>query len=154
MSGLPFRASEKEMRDFFLPDAKCASVKVILNRDGRPSGDAIASFDSKEEVEAAMKKDREHLGSRFIILTRVQEEAKGEKFSIRLKGLPFRTRETEIVEWFSLPCTRVKILMNRDNRPSGEAIAEFPNKDVADSAMKMNKQYLGDRYVVLTPLDF
>ena len=71
MSGLPFRASEKEIRDFFLPAAKCVSVKVILNRDGRPSGDAIASFNSKEEVEAAMEKDREHLGSRFIILTRL-----------------------------------------------------------------------------------
>ena len=70
MSGLPFRASEKEIRDFFLPAAKCVSVEVILNRDGRPSGDAIASFNSKEEVEAAMEKDREHLGSRFIILTR------------------------------------------------------------------------------------
>merc|ERR1712018_970176 len=80
MSGLPFRASEKEMKDFFLPEAKCVSVKVILNRDGRPSGNAIASFESKEEVEAAMKKYREHLGSRFIILTRVQEESKGENF--------------------------------------------------------------------------
>merc|ERR1712223_295209 len=152
MSGLPFRASEKEIRDFFLPAAKCVSVKVILNRDGRPSGDAIASFNSKEEVEAAMEKDREHLGSRFIILTRVQEDTNNQNFSIRLSGLPFRTREPEIVEWFSLPCTRVKILMNRANKPSGEAIAEFPSKETAEAAMKMNKQYLGDRYVVLTPL--
>ena len=70
MSGLPFKASEKEMRDFFLPEAKCVSVKVILNRDGRPSGDAIAAFEGQEEVEAAMKKDREHLGTRFIVLSR------------------------------------------------------------------------------------
>merc|ERR1712150_324004 len=84
MSGLPFRASEKEIRDFFLPEAKCVSVKVILNRDGRPSGDAIARFDSKEEVEAAMEKDREHLGSRFIILTRVQEEASNQSINLTL----------------------------------------------------------------------
>ena len=70
MSGLPFKASEKEMRDFFLPEAKCVSVKVILNRDGRPSGDAIAAFEGQEEVESAMKKDREHLGTRFIVLSR------------------------------------------------------------------------------------
>ena len=44
--------------------------------------------------------------------------------------------------------------MNRANKPSGEAIAEFPSKEIAEAAMKMNKQYLGDRYVVLTPLDF
>ena len=70
MSGLPFKATEKEMKEFFLPEAKCLSVKVILNRDGRPSGDAIASFEDKEAVEAALKKDREHLGSRFVVLSR------------------------------------------------------------------------------------
>ena len=71
MSGLPFKASEKEMRDFFLPNAECVSVKVILNRDGRPSGDAIACFNTHRDVEAAMKKDREHIGSRFIKLSRL-----------------------------------------------------------------------------------
>ena len=70
MSGLPFKATEKEMKEFFLPEAKCLSVKVILNKDGRPSGDAIASFEDKETVEAALKKDREHLGSRFVVLSR------------------------------------------------------------------------------------
>lgn len=70
MSGLPFRASQQEMKDFFLPQAKCIDVKVILNKDGRPSGDAIASFQSQEELEAALTKDREHMGSRFVILSR------------------------------------------------------------------------------------
>jgi heterogeneous nuclear ribonucleoprotein F/H len=40
-------------------------VRVILNRDGRPSGDAIAEFETEEAVEEAMKKDREHLGNRY-----------------------------------------------------------------------------------------
>merc|ERR1712109_291750 len=158
MSGLPFRASEKEIRDFFLPAAKCVSVKVILNRDGRPSGDAIASFDSQEEVEEAMKKDREHLGSRYINLSRLQEESSsnGDCFSVKMSGLPFRTREPEIKDWFSskADCLRVKILKNRENRPSGEAIAEFASKEDAQEAMKLNKEYLGERFVVLTALDF
>jgi len=157
MSGLPFKASEKEMRDFFLPEANCVSVKVILNRDGRPSGDAIAAFEGPEEVESAMKKDREHLGTRFIVLSKLQEEgASNEYFSIKLGGLPFKARNEEIVDWFSpkAECMRVKILKNRDNRPSGEAIAEFASKESAEAAMKMNKEYLGERFVVLTPIDF
>jgi len=157
MSGLPFRASEKEMKDFFLPNAKCVSVKVILNRDGRPSGDAIASFDSQEEVEEAMKKDGEHLGSRYINLSRLQEESSSsEHFSVKMSGLPFRTRGAEIVDWFSptAECQGVKILKNRENRPSGEAIASFSTKEAAEAAMKMNKEYLGERFVILTPLDF
>jgi len=158
MSGLPFRASEKEMKDFFLPNAKCVSVKVILNRDGRPSGDAIASFDSQEEVEEAMKKDREHLGSRYINLSRLQEESSssGDYFSIKMSGLPFRTREAEIKDWFSpvADCQHVKILKNRENRPSGEAIAKFATEEDAQEAMKLNGEYLGERFVVLTILDF
>ena len=51
----------------------CQSVCVILNRDGRPSGDAIAEFATEEELEEAMKKDRENLGSRFIVLTRERD---------------------------------------------------------------------------------
>jgi len=157
MSGLPFRASETEMKEFFLPNAKCVSVKVILNRDGRPSGDAIASFDTPEEVEEAMKKDREHLGSRYINLSKLQEESSSsEYFSIKMSGLPFKTRAPEIVDWFSpkAECQRVKILKTRDNRPSGEAIAEFSTKEAVEEAMKMNKEYLGERFVILTSLDF
>ena len=45
-------------------------MKVILNRDGRPSGDALAEFDSEEAVQKAMEKDRESMGSRYVVLTR------------------------------------------------------------------------------------
>jgi hypothetical protein len=44
-----------------------------LNRDGRPSGDAIAEFETEEAMEEAMKKDREHLGTRFVVLTREKD---------------------------------------------------------------------------------
>ena len=39
-------------------------------------------------------------------------------------------------------------------RPSGEAIAEFSSKESVEAAMKMNKEYLGERFVVLTAIDF
>ena len=45
-------------------------MKVILNRDGRPSGDAVAEFDSEDAVEKAMVKDRDSMGSRYVVLTR------------------------------------------------------------------------------------
>merc|ERR1711956_12336 len=103
----------------------------------------------------ASEKEREHLGTRFIVLSKLQEEgASNEYFSIKLGGLPFKARNEEIVDWFSpkAECMRVKILKNRDNRPSGEAIAEFASKESAEAAMKMNKEYLGERFVVLTPI--
>jgi len=167
MSGLPFRATEKEMKDFFLPDTECVSIRVILNRDGRPSGDAIATFKTNEDVTEALKKDREHLGSRFIILSRCEESGSHSQssnnagagrggFCIKMSGLPFRTTVPEIIDFFSThaDCTKARILNNRDNRPSGKAIAEFASKEEVLNAMKLNKEYIGDRFVVLTPMDF
>lgn len=75
--------------------------------------------------------------------------------SIKLSGLPFKTREAEIIDWFSpiAQCTKVRLLRSsRDGRPSGEAIATFANQEDAKEAMKMNKEYLGERFVILTML--
>ena len=70
MSGVPFRATEQELRDFFRGAADPVRIKVILNRDGRPSGDALAEFDSDEAVNKAMSKDRDCMGSRYVVLSR------------------------------------------------------------------------------------
>jgi heterogeneous nuclear ribonucleoprotein F/H len=70
MSGVPFRATEQELKDFFKGVDEPIRVKVILNRDGRPSGDALAEFDSEEAVENALSKDRECMGSRYVVVTR------------------------------------------------------------------------------------
>ena len=57
------------MQDWFHPEADCAHVKILLNREGRPSGEALASFETEQEAERAMVKNKEYLGERFVILT-------------------------------------------------------------------------------------
>jgi len=69
MGGLPFKATVKEIQDWFHPEADCAHVKILLNREGRPSGEALASFETEQEAERAMVKNKEYLGERFVILT-------------------------------------------------------------------------------------
>lgn len=163
MAGLPFRATEDEIKDFFKPVADCVGVRIIYNRDGRPSGDAVAEFESNEMAEKAMKKNREHLGSRFVVLTREDageshgngadaRSGSGSGFTIRMGGLPFRATVQEIMDWFNpeASCSHVRVLMNRDGRPSGEALAEFDTEEMAEKAMAKNKQYMGERFVILT----
>ncbi len=178
MSGLPFRATEREMRDFFKP-IEVKSIRVILNMDGRPSGEAIASFANEDDMAEALKKDREHLGTRFIVLTKMDDDSNdgggggrggrggrnpnsgssggggGGRFSLRMGGLPYRTSVDEIIDWFEpvAECQFVRIL-KKGGRPSGEAIAEFDTEDEARAALKKNKEYLGDRFIILTPQGF
>ena len=94
----------------------------------------------------------------FLSMSNVYRYEEREKlFSIRMGGLPYRAKETEIQDWFQpeANCVQVKILRSRkDNRPNGEAIADFANKDEASNAMKKNKDYMGDRFVILTPINF
>jgi hypothetical protein len=53
MSGLPYRASVDDIIQFFLPEVTCVSARIVMNRDQRPSGEAIAEFET--ELEARYK---------------------------------------------------------------------------------------------------
>ena len=77
-------------------------------------------------------------------------------YSVKMSGLPFRTRVPEIIDWFApvIDINRVRLLKNRENRPSGEAIADFATLEAAKEAMKKDKEYIGDRFVILTPINF
>lgn len=212
MSGVPFRATEQELKEFFRDAEEPLSVKVILNRDGRPSGDALAEFDSEEAVNKAMSKDRECMGSRYVILTREdggrgnrgfdrkrdsrdrdhrrdmehrnqrspRNDQRGERrrihsdrdrdnsrdrsyrterggyrtdgpFTIKMGGLPYRATVNEIIDWFHprANCIDVRILRGRDNRPNGNAIAEFETQYDAKKAMENDREYMGERYIDL-----
>lgn len=142
--------------------AECVGVKIVFNREGRPSGEAIAEFETDADAEAAMAKNREHIGSRFVILSREggrsQQDRNGGpgavgEFAIRMGGLPFKSTVEEIKDWFKpvANCVHARLLLNREGRPSGEARAEFESKEEAEKAMAKNKEYMGERFVILTP---
>ena len=162
MSGLPYRATEQEIKDFFSDVADCIGVRVIFNREGRPSGEAVAEFETEADAEAAMKKNRQHIGSRFVILSREGGRSQDSKngagavgeFAIRMGGLPFKSSVEDIKDWFKpvAECVHARLLLNREGRPSGEARAEFETKEEAEKAMGKNKDYMGERFVILTPL--
>ena len=52
----------------FQVDAKCQNVRFLKNRGGRNSGEAVVTFGSKKEVEAALERNRDYLGSRYVII--------------------------------------------------------------------------------------
>ncbi|XP_078163686.1 RNA-binding (RRM/RBD/RNP motifs) family protein isoform X2 [Carex rostrata] len=69
MRGLPFSAGKEEIVDFFKDfELTEQRVHLVVNSDGRPSGEAFVEFNSSEDSKAAMKNDRMTLGSRYIEL--------------------------------------------------------------------------------------
>ena len=169
MKGVPWSSATSELQSFFDPSgAKCIGVN-ILNDGNRPSGNAEAYFQSKEDAEKAMSMNRKYLGARFVVLEPKFERTAGGAgrgagggaeggagegsgtTKIHMSGLVFSATEQQIKNWFleaGSKCTRVEILMER-GRPSGRAVAEFEgNEDVA-KAMTRDRAYLGKRFVRL-----
>uniref|UniRef100_A0A2P2JH66 RRM domain-containing protein n=1 Tax=Rhizophora mucronata TaxID=61149 RepID=A0A2P2JH66_RHIMU len=69
LRGLPFSAGKDDIMDFFKDFVLTEeSIQIIMNSEGRPTGEAFVEFASAEDSKAAMAKDRMTLGSRYIEL--------------------------------------------------------------------------------------
>uniref|UniRef100_A0A8D2G947 RRM domain-containing protein n=1 Tax=Theropithecus gelada TaxID=9565 RepID=A0A8D2G947_THEGE len=67
--GLPWSCSADEVMRFF-SDHKIqngtSGIRFIYTREGRSSGEAFVELESEEEVNLALKKDRETMGHRYV----------------------------------------------------------------------------------------
>ncbi|XP_068637970.1 uncharacterized protein [Aristolochia californica] len=69
LRGLPFSAGKDDILEFFKDfDISEDCTHIVLNSEGRPSGEAFVEFANAEQSRAAMVKDRMTLGSRYIEL--------------------------------------------------------------------------------------
>lgn len=67
MRGLPFQASGEDVVKFFYP-LVVSKILIECGPDGRPSGEADVYFSSHQDAMAAMSRDRQHIGDRYIEL--------------------------------------------------------------------------------------
>lgn len=67
--GLPWSTTVDEIMKFFdecnITNGK-AGIHMTMSKEGRPSGEAYIEMDSEEDIEKACKRDRDHMGHRYI----------------------------------------------------------------------------------------
>ncbi|CAA3028264.1 heterogeneous nuclear ribonucleo F [Olea europaea subsp. europaea] len=173
LRGLPYTASKEDIMDFFrdfvLSESK---IHMIVNSEGRPTGEAFVEFASAEDSKAAMSKDRMTLKYRYIELFPSSHEELEEAASsgriltksfegkdigepttiLRMRGLPFSAGKSEILDFFknaTLSKETIHITYNFDGRPTGEASVEFANVDDAKASLSKDRMTLGSRYIEL-----
>ena len=81
-----------------------------------------------------------------------REEGNSGNIVIKMRGLPYSTTEQEIISFFSglrIPNGGVSIGRDASGRASGEAHVEFASDQDAQSAMLLNRQRIGSRYIEL-----
>jgi len=70
MRGVPFQATEEDIKQFFLP-LTCVENGILIPRkrgSGYATGEAFAQFVSAKDMEKAMLKHKEEIMGRFIEL--------------------------------------------------------------------------------------
>lgn len=67
MRGLPFKATQADIAEFFRPIIP-VSIRKLYDDSGRPSGEADVEFSCHEDALKAMGKDKSHMQHRYIEL--------------------------------------------------------------------------------------
>jgi len=67
MRGLPFEATQGDVYKFFAP-LKPVEVRIKFEESGRAKGECDVDFHTHSDAEAAMAKNKENMGHRYIEL--------------------------------------------------------------------------------------
>lgn len=166
--GLPWSCTAEDIMSFF---SECRirggvnGVHILYNKYGKPTGQAFIELEHEEDVGKALDQHRHYLRDRFVQVCEVTNKdaeailkAAKERLEtdgvVRLRGLPYSCTEGDLIQFFSgleIVEDGVTIILNRRGRSSGEAFVEFATKAMAETALKKDREVLGNRYIEIFP---
>ncbi|KAJ0177526.1 hypothetical protein K1T71_006399 [Dendrolimus kikuchii] len=174
LRGLPFSTTVEDVLDFL------NGVNVVNNKEGvhltevrpaRPSGECFVEVETQQDVDEALKKDKENMGKRYIevfstdrqdmewALNAMRQNENGfegvpavsdDMGVVKLRGLPFGCSKDEVVQFFnglSVAPDGVHLLSDHSGRASGEAFVHFTDKESAQEALARDREKIGHRYI-------
>lgn len=164
--GLPWSCSTDEIETFF-SESKILNaahgIHFIYTREGRPSGEAFVEFETEDDINIALKKDRETMGHRYVEVFKSNNvemdwvlkhtgpnspDTANDGF-VRLRGLPFGCSKEEIVQFFSgleIVPNGITLPVDFQGRSTGEAFVQFASQEIAEKALKKHKERIGHRW--------
>lgn len=74
LRGAPFNVKEQQIREFMTP-LKPAAIRIGKNESGNRTGYVYVDVHSEEQVEKALKKNKDYIGGRYIEVFRVDSSA-------------------------------------------------------------------------------
>jgi len=69
MRGLPFRVTENDICEWFSSVVDPTDISIMYNNQGRPTGEADVIFNTQDDAQRAMTKNRQYIGERYIELS-------------------------------------------------------------------------------------
>ncbi|KAF2312501.1 hypothetical protein GH714_034891 [Hevea brasiliensis] len=124
---------------------------LLVNKNGRFSGEAFVVFAGSMQVEFALQRDRQNMGRRYVEVFRCKRQDYYNAVAAEVNyegiydtdyhGSPPHLKQRE----------RIHIACRPDGKATGEAYVEFVSVEEAKRAMSKDKMTIGSRYVELFP---
>jgi len=165
LRGLPWNVTMDDIHTFLAPTViQQGGIHLMNGANGRPSGLAYVELSSEEDQKAALAKDKQSIGGRYIDVfactqTELQARLTGgfdrggqagaaDATFVKLRGLPYSATEHQIMGFFTpLTVVAVQIALNQNGQPSGFGFVQFRTPDDAAQSLSRSNQVLGSRYV-------
>jgi len=174
LRGLPWGCTKEQIVEFF-EGIELEECHIIMNPDGRASGEGIVEVGSEKDLKQVLSKNKENIGSRYIEVRKSTASdidwalqrvgAMGvmaigggglgienpDNSVVRMRGLPWSATEEEIEEFMKkvdVKAARVHIIREAGvGRPSGIAYVEVASADDATKALTLDRESIGSRYI-------
>lgn len=163
LRGLPWSATREEVLGFMSGCNVKNGIEGVhlVSRHGPIRGEAFVELDTEDDMELAMSKHREHMGTRYIEVFRSSNSEINSMMNpkashnwrdpvVRLRGIPYYCTKDDIYDFFSgLQIAHNGVYMSIDDcgNASGLAFVAFTKMDIAQKALEKHRMMIGHRYV-------
>ncbi|KAM4809300.1 putative RNA-binding protein 19 [Rhinophrynus dorsalis] len=91
LRGAPFNVTEQNVREFLVP-LKPAAIRIVRNTHGNKTGYIFVDLSSEDEVQKALKKNKDYMGGRYIEVFR-DERPKGPRIPAKSQSRPWEQKD-------------------------------------------------------------
>ncbi|XP_072271432.1 probable RNA-binding protein 19 [Pyxicephalus adspersus] len=93
LRGAPFHVTEQNVREFLLP-LKPVAIRIVRNIYGNKTGYIFVDFKNEDDIQKALKKNKDYMGGRYIEVFRV-EQAKDSSHSESVQSRPWEQKKND-----------------------------------------------------------
>lgn len=145
ISNLDYSVTETELKEFL---GELEELRLVTDRKGASKGYAYAVFETQEQAEKTLKRDREKLNARPVFLSRCKMDkmhrekqflysTRTEQHKLFVRGLPMTMNQDEVTEIFKPygELKDVRLVTYRNGRSKGLAYIEYSSATEAANAI-------------------
>ena len=149
IKNIPDTATEELLQKNFEKFGKILKIKIEQDMEGKPTGNAILEFETKQEKDLALNSNEEfEIEGKKIEIKDLMNEGR----TLFVGNIPYSTTEEEIKDFFS-ECGKVNVKYFQNNgRFKGYAHVSFQDENAIEIALKKNGEKIGGREIKIDRL--